>query len=97
MAKQKKLCVHCGERVASRPRGLCWRDFYAPGVREQYPPAGKFGRHGTRAWKEDGPATPAREPTEAPPGSPEKLGVLEGRARRQESLWHPADAPADLR
>jgi RNA polymerase sigma factor (sigma-70 family) len=29
-------CVHCQARPRQRPRGLCWRCFYLPGVREQY-------------------------------------------------------------
>ena len=31
-------CRHCHERKVCRPRGLCWRCYYAPGVRDQYPP-----------------------------------------------------------
>lgn len=30
-------CAHCNERPVSRPRGLCYRCFYAPGVADQYP------------------------------------------------------------
>ena len=36
-------------------------------------------------------------PTQAPPGSPEKVAVLEERARLRQSLWHPEDAPMDGR
>jgi hypothetical protein len=38
-------------------------------------------------------------PTTAPPGSPEKLAVLEERTRRKQALFHPADAryPGDPR
>ncbi len=32
------LCRHCRVRVVSRPRQLCWRDYYRPGVRDLYPP-----------------------------------------------------------
>jgi hypothetical protein len=35
------------------------------------------------------------EPTNALPGSPEKVAILESRARRGVSLWHPKDAPMD--
>lgn len=31
-------------------------------------------------------------PTEAPPGSPEKVAILAERLRRGLPLWHPADA-----
>ena len=33
---EKKLCRHCGERVAARSRGLCRVCYYTPGVRELY-------------------------------------------------------------
>jgi hypothetical protein len=35
------------------------------------------------------------QPTDALPGSPEKVAVLEERARLGVSLWHPLDAPMD--
>jgi hypothetical protein len=35
-------------------------------------------------------------PTSAPPGSPEKVAVLEARAARGEILWHPDDAGIEL-
>jgi len=35
------------------------------------------------------------EPTDALPGSPEKLQILEDRARRGQYLWHPLDARFD--
>lgn len=30
------LCLHCGKRPVSKPRGLCWTCYYGPGVRDQY-------------------------------------------------------------
>jgi hypothetical protein len=36
------------------------------------------------------------KPTNALPGSPEKVAILEERARLGVSLWHPLDAPMDL-
>jgi hypothetical protein len=36
------------------------------------------------------------EPTSALPGSPEKVAVLERRARLRQNLWHPLDAPMDV-
>ena len=35
------------------------------------------------------------EPTDALPGTPEKVLVLEERARRGQCLWHPLDARLD--
>ena len=40
-----------------------------------------------------GPAPLPAEPTEAEPGTPEKILILSARALRGETLWHPADAP----
>lgn len=35
------------------------------------------------------------EPTDALPGTEEKVRILEERARRGQSLWHPLDAAID--
>jgi hypothetical protein len=35
---------------------------------------------------------PLPEPTKARPGTPEKVAVLEARARLRQCLWHPCDA-----
>lgn len=32
-----RLCRHCRKAVVSRPRRLCWRDFYTPEVRALHP------------------------------------------------------------
>lgn len=31
------ICRHCSKLSACRPRGLCWRCYYTPGVKDQYP------------------------------------------------------------
>jgi hypothetical protein len=87
------LCRHCQKSNANRPRGLCWTCYYTPGIREQYPSTSKFARRGLDDFNGYGPL-PA-QPTSAPPGSEEKVLILMERARRRESLWHPADAPMD--
>lgn len=84
------MCRHCGRIRASRPRGLCWGCYYRPGVREHYPSTSKFARRGVLDF--NGRVKPPPEPTLAPPGSAEKVRVLEQRARRGEALWHPDDA-----
>lgn len=33
----RKLCRHCQREPANRPRGLGWKCFYSPGVKELYP------------------------------------------------------------
>jgi hypothetical protein len=85
------LCRHCHESRANRPRGLCWGCYYAPGIRDRYPSTSKFARRGVGVgvW-----AQPADAPTRALPGTPEKVAVLEQRARKHQDLWHPLDGPA---
>ncbi len=85
------LCRHCGRIRPSRPRGLCWSCYYTPGVRDQYPSTSKFARHGIEDFNGRVPLPPF--PTAAMPGTPEKVAVLEERARMRVSLWHPLDAP----
>ena len=88
------LCRHCQRVRSNRPRGLCWSCYYTPGVREKYPSTSKFARRGVCDFN-GRPAVDAR-PTPAAPGSPEKVAVLEERARLGLSLWHPLDAPMDV-
>ncbi|HLJ92436.1 MAG TPA: hypothetical protein VKU02_04510 [Gemmataceae bacterium] len=83
-------CRHCGRKAAGRPRGLCWTCYQTLAIRERYSPVSKFGRRGVLDFCGLG-KLPTR-PTPALPGSPEKVAVLEQRASRRESLWHPHDA-----
>ncbi len=87
------LCRHCGRVPVNRPRGLCWSCYYTPGLRNRYPSTSKFARHGVLDFF--GPVRRARTPTQARPGSPEKVAILEQRARLCQELWHPFDAPLD--
>ena len=89
------ICKHCHERRANRPRGLCWSCYNTPGVREQYACLSLLGRPPVEdfAGQEDLPS----QPTNARPGSPEKVAVLQERARLKQRLWHPLDAPYDGR
>ena len=87
------LCRHCGRVPSNRPRGLCWSCYYRPGVRELYPSTSKFARRGLDDFNGRVPLPPA--PTGALPGTPEKVAILEERARLGLSLWHPLDAPMD--
>jgi hypothetical protein len=86
-------CRHCGRSRVNRPRGLCWSCYYTPGVRERYPSTSKFAKRGV--GNGNGLAPLPLMPTRARPGSPEKVAVLEERARRRQALWHPLDAPMD--
>src|SRR5881227_1057529 len=85
------FCRNCGYRFANRPRGLCWSCYYRPGIRDLYPSTSKFARRGIQDFT--GQAALALVPTDALPGSAEKVAVLEERARARQMLWHPQDAP----
>lgn len=84
------LCQHCQRNPICRPRRLCWNCYYKPGVRERYPSTSKFGRRGVGNFNGNAPL-PAF-PTQALPGTPDKLLVLAERAERKQCLWHPEDA-----
>ena len=86
-------CRHCQQAPVSRPRGLCWVCYYTPGVRDLYPTTSKYGRRGVGNITGNAPL-PAF-PTSALPGTPEKIAVLEERARLKQCLWHPDDATLD--
>src|SRR5438876_1078072 len=88
-------CRHCRIARASRPRGLCWKCFYTPGVRDRYPTSDKkCGRRGIADFY--GRHRAPSVPTSALPGTPEKVAVLMERAEQRQSLWHPEDATLDL-
>ena len=84
------ICRHCHDAPVSRPRGLCWRCFYTPGVRDFYPATNN--RRGAGLADFYGRAPPPAFPTQALPGTPEKIALLGERARLRQSLWHPDDA-----
>lgn len=89
----RPLCLHC-ERSPQRhkgyKRGLCYRCYHTPAVRQQYPRL-KF-----RSVEDINGGRPLPEtPTAARPGSVEKVHALLMRARLRQQLWHPADAPMD--
>jgi hypothetical protein len=84
------LCRHCQKVKSNRPRGLCWSCYYRPGVRDQYPSTSKYARRGVSDF--NGQSKLSAEPTDALPGSEEKVAILAERARLGLSLWHPQDA-----
>ncbi|MFO0844836.1 MAG: hypothetical protein U0797_20965 [Gemmataceae bacterium] len=84
------LCRHCQKVRSNRPRGLCWSCYYRPGVRDQYPSTSKYARRGVTDF--NGQTKGFDEPTEALPGTEQKVAILAERARRGLSLWHPSDA-----
>lgn len=82
------VCQHCNRFKVGRPRGLCWRCYYLPGVKEQYAKlrqmASQFDTDNHR------PRRPER-PTDAAPGTVQKIAVMIARLKRGESLFHPHD------
>ena len=88
-----KPCRACKERISNRPRGLCWTCYYSPGVRDQFPSESKYARRGS-GGEGDGAAhevLPAA-PTDARPGTPEKIAVMQARALAGQTMDHPDDA-----
>ena len=90
-------CQHCKTNVGSRARGLCYGCYLEPEIRELYsaPLRQKFGP--SEVVDFNGPTKKPDAPTEALPGTPEKVAVLEERAKLGLSLWHPRDADPDMR
>jgi len=85
-----RRCRHCGKKTVNRPRGLCWTCYYTAEVRTLYPgTTSKFGRRGI---DHAGRRRPAPAPTQALPGSPQKIAVLRERASLGLELWHSDDA-----
>ena len=82
-------CLNCRVKNANRPRGLCWRCYYTLGLREDFAPVNKFGRRAEVGLTQK-VKTPT--PTDAMPGTEEKVAVLVSRAANGEALWHPDDA-----
>jgi hypothetical protein len=59
-----------------------------------YPSTSKFARRGVGDFNGKSRLPPC--PTDALPGTPEKVAVLMERARLGVSLWHPDDTPMDV-
>lgn len=87
-------CAHCGRNGSLRSFGLCRACYFDRGIRDQYRPAEPdYTRHGSGVASDfAGPRPLPAEPTEHPPGTPEKLGVLAERAAAGEHLFHAYDA-----
>lgn len=87
-------CVHCDTRPPSRPRGLCARCYHAPGVRNLYARV-RDADYTRRGLGLSGTSQPPESPTDAAPGTEDKVRVLEERAASGRALWHPRDATRD--
>lgn len=88
------ICRHCCINKVCRQRGLCFRCYYTPCVRERYSiSSSKFSR---RALPDFNGPTVLPSPTDALPGTPEKIVVLNQRAMSGLLLHHPHDARLTL-
>jgi len=83
------ICRHCSKANVTRPRGLCWVCYYTPGVRVMFPSPSKFHRRGPG---HDGSPSALPSPTDALPGTAEKIRVIAERLRDHQELHHPFDA-----
>ena len=93
------ICRHCRTRRPARPRGLCWRCYYTPGLREQYPSESKYAMRPAKGLvpqhdpldTTEYQAPIADEPTTAEPGTLDKIEVLARRLAAGLTLHHPYD------
>jgi hypothetical protein len=88
----RKLCRHCRSKPVTRSRGLCSTCYHRPAVSALYPSTHPKGMRGNGAGLMGAGRPLPAEPTAEPPGTPGKVSVLESRASRGESLFHPEDA-----
>ncbi len=91
---QESPCRHCSQLRTLHRRGLCRSCYARPEIRVLYPRLKADQDKGGMPDLTGGRPHPA-EPTDALPGSPEKVDVLAERASRGEVLWHPDDARPD--
>lgn len=85
----KTLCRHCKVVKVSRPRGLCWCCFYNTKIRAKYPINQRTAGRGHGKLLGARPVPPTS--TSAYPGTPEKIVVMERRARYRFQIFHPLD------
>ncbi len=90
MLATTKRCRHCRKAPVSRPRGLCFRCYYRPGVKKMFPPLLQ-ARFVSKLADFSGLGKLPPCPTSAAPGTPEKVAVLAQRAQAGCRLFHPED------
>ena len=83
------MCRRCRIKKANRPLGMCWTCYYTPGARDRFQSTSKFARRGVGDFY--GKVKPPPVPTNALPGSDEKVAVMAERASGFFSLFHPSD------
>ena len=83
-------CRCCHHRLADRPFRLCRTCYANSRARIRFLALNKFARRGIADYY--GPCDAPALPTEALPGTEEKVTVLAERAKLGQELWHPRDA-----
>jgi hypothetical protein len=87
---EDEKCVHCKVRKKARPRGLCQACYYSSEIRGVYPDA-IYDRWKEKLGDMNGGYKLPSEPTDARPGTEEKIKVLADRAEKKVCLFHPLD------
>jgi hypothetical protein len=84
-------CRHCKKNKIFRPRGLCVKCFYTPGIAQKYPKLSR--RRAAEVWNRLAKQKLHRqpEPVLALPGSDKKLQILAERAAKGQQLFHDGD------
>ena len=90
-AEDAKPCRHCKIRQVSRAKGLCFRCSTDAAIRGLYPSGNKYTRGPDEMDREDYEPSPCPEPTDALPGTSDKVAVLRERMAARVSLWHEDD------
>lgn len=85
-AEKSPKCAHCHKRKV-KARGICEVCRFIPSVNEMYPSTSPFAKKNHIPTKNLVLPTP----TDAIPGSEEKLRILCERAAAGQLLWHPSD------
>jgi hypothetical protein len=89
MAGQRIVCVSCGQTRYPKFQRLCWKCAAKPEIRARHWTDERGGRRGIP--DRYGASPPCLLPTDAPPGSEEKILVLMERAANGQSLFHEGD------
>jgi len=92
------MCRNCKQKPGVRPRGLCWHCYANLAIRHVYEPETECGRRTAQGHAKDQARRypPPSVPTDAPPGSPEKIAVLAERVALRQVLFHRDDARGEL-
>lgn len=84
-------CLHCHRKRFIKARGLCFSCWAIPSILVRYPACTKFNSRNVGLTGHGAP-----EPTDAMPGSEEKIEVLAMRAEKGQAMHHKDDAKFDM-